>query len=72
MARRPAPQPIPDFWWFNGQSVTRLINKLTTTENPRLVVKLKNGKMTFEVVNHDTGIGHDPINDSHACPPTCP
>ena len=67
--RRPA---LPDYWWFDGQSVVRLTEKLTNTPNPRLEVRLKDNKVTFVVVDSSTGVGHDPINDSHPCPPFCP
>ena len=60
------------FYWFQGKSVEKLTAKLTETANPRLEVYQKNGKMTFVVVDGNTGKAIDPINDSHACPPTCP
>lgn len=70
--RRPAAATTPDFYWFQGQSVQRLTEKLTITPNPILKVYLKNDKVTFEVIDGNTKAGHDPINDSHVCPPSCP
>ena len=70
--RRAAVAAAPDFYWFQGQSVQRLTEKLTITPNPILKVYLKNGKMSFEVIDGGTKAGHDPINDSYACPPRCP
>jgi hypothetical protein len=66
--------PTPKFWWFSGQSVVRLVEKLNTTPNAGVKVVLKNDKMTFEVIDSVTKVGHDPINDSHVCPgsPGCP
>lgn len=70
--RRTAAASTPDFYWFQGQSVQKLTEKLTITSNPILKVFLNNGHMSFEVIDGATKVGHDPINDSKACPPICP
>lgn len=72
MATRRRAAATPDYWWFSGESVQRLTEKLTVTASPRLEVRLENNKMTFVVVDGSTGTAHDPINDSHPCPPFCP
>jgi hypothetical protein len=63
------PEP---FTWFRGPSVTKLIKDLTAASLPRLEVYQKGDKMTFKVVDETDGKVHDPINDSHVCPPICP
>jgi len=63
----------PDpFTYFRGPSVEKLIKNLTSAEIPRLEVYQKNDKMTLVVVDEADSKAHDPINDSHICPPSCP
>lgn len=72
--RRPAKV---DYYWFQGESVAALYNQLyhSIGGNPRLEVRLSGEKMMLTVVPEGGNAkvtANPPINDSHACPPTCP
>jgi hypothetical protein len=63
------------FWWFEGASVTALLERLTANPDARLEVHLDGEKMTFIVASKraDAAAPFDPpINESHICPPICP
>jgi len=61
----------PKFWWFQGDSVEKLLDQLMgAADTARLEVRIdKQDRMTFRVVADKV---HDPIDNSHVCPPQCP
>lgn len=72
--RRPA---AVKFYWFQGASVRELYDRLSAAgpDAARFEVHISAGKATLEVVPEGETAKvrpNPPINDSHACPPTCP
>lgn len=63
------------FWWFSGDSVRALRERLNAAgDTARLEVHLDGNDMTLDVVPADVipAAPSPSINESHICPPVCP
>jgi hypothetical protein len=68
------------FWWFDAKATEKLREKLNAAgDGARLEIHHK-GDASIVVVDGSLHLvvvpagqsSHDPINDSHICPPVCP
>lgn len=61
------------YWWFQGASVKQLRAELDAAgDSARFEVHLDGMNMTLHVIPEVQVESHEGINDSHACPPSCP
>jgi hypothetical protein len=61
-----------DYYWFDAKATAKIAEKIAAAgTGARLRILPKpNDKIMAQVVDAE-GKSHDPINDSHLCPPEC-
>lgn len=76
-SRHRAAKKQPDFWWWDPSKSQELAHLIMSHPGSRLEMRMKGVDVFFRMANGDVSTqihhpGHTDLNDSHACPPSCP